>query len=167
MTARSLENKKGFTLLELLVVIAILGILATIILASLNDTRAKARDASRGAQAKEFMKALELYKAENGSYPFYNVSDRNGVNFDTLEGTLVGAGVIPQIPEDPSFSADDGYKYCASADQRTALVAVNTENDKGGTNYCHFILGTGSNYGCRLTGPGQYLDAQDPCYDRF
>lgn len=60
---------RGFTLIELLVVIAIIGILSSVVLASLNDARQKSRDAKRVADVKQLQLALELYFDANGSYP--------------------------------------------------------------------------------------------------
>jgi|SRR3989344_674863 len=63
------RNQRGFTLIELLVVIAIIGLLSSIVLASLNSARAKARDSSRKSELKALQIALELYYTDNGQYP--------------------------------------------------------------------------------------------------
>lgn len=62
-------KQKGFTLIELLVVIAIISILSSVVLATLNDTRAKARDTQRIAELGSIRTALELYRNEFGRYP--------------------------------------------------------------------------------------------------
>jgi prepilin-type N-terminal cleavage/methylation domain-containing protein len=55
------KNKKGFTLIELLVVIAIIGLLSSVVFASLNSARGKARDAKRKQDLSQAMTALQLY----------------------------------------------------------------------------------------------------------
>ena len=63
------SKTKGFTLIELLVVIAIIGILSSVVLASLNTARAKARDAKRLSDMHQMQIALEFYYDSFGRYP--------------------------------------------------------------------------------------------------
>src|SRR3989338_3450008 len=63
------KNKYGFTLIELLVVVAIIGLLSSVIFASLDSARAKARDTRRIVDLKQLQTALELDYNDNGKYP--------------------------------------------------------------------------------------------------
>jgi len=94
-----MRKNKGFTLIELLVVIAIIGLLSSIVLASLNSARKKSRDARRVADIKQLQVALEMYfDANNGSYP-------PGTSLTTLAPTYISS-----LPKDP-LGTD--YRYQA------------------------------------------------------
>lgn len=61
--------RRGFTIVELLVVIVVIGILAALVTVSVSGAQAKARNMKRITDIKSVAKAIELYKADNGSYP--------------------------------------------------------------------------------------------------
>jgi prepilin-type N-terminal cleavage/methylation domain-containing protein len=60
-----MKSRRGFTLIELLVVIAIIGVLSSVVLASLNTARAKARDARRVSDLQEIRNALALCQTDH------------------------------------------------------------------------------------------------------
>ena len=93
------KQQKGFTLIELLVVIAIIGILATIVMVSLNTARSKARDARRVSDIRQLQLALQMYYDSNGSYP---------AALSNLATTFIAA-----VPLDPDGTSS--YQYCVSA----------------------------------------------------
>jgi prepilin-type N-terminal cleavage/methylation domain-containing protein len=62
--------KKGFTLIELLVVIAILGVLSSVVLASLAKARSSAALARSKLEFRSLATAIELYTEDhNGVFP--------------------------------------------------------------------------------------------------
>ena len=65
-----MKSQRGFTLIELLVVIAIIGLLSSVVFASLNSARTKSRDARRAADIRQIATALALYYGDNSNtYP--------------------------------------------------------------------------------------------------
>lgn len=59
----------GFTLLEILIVIAIVGILATVILAALGDSREQAHVRAAQQELRNVHAAIELMHLHTGKYP--------------------------------------------------------------------------------------------------
>jgi len=101
------KQSRGFTLIELLVVIAIIGMLSSIVLASLNTARTKARDISRIAQLGAIRNALELYNLDRGHYPQSDCGwDCNGYrySYSASSWNALAADLAPYIrtlPVDP------------------------------------------------------------------
>ena len=102
---------KGFTLIELLVVIAIIGLLASIVLVSLNTARQKARDSRRLSDIRQVAIALELYyDNNNNAYP--TVIGCTAANWSgTMATALQTNGYMTVVPLDPMNNATYFYAY--------------------------------------------------------
>lgn len=162
---------KGFTLIELLVVIAIIGVLASIVLASLNSARRKSRDARRITDVKQIQLALELFFDGQGSAyatssgtcsatPGTGDTENNGLQ------ALANRGYIPQVPRDPLSSAASPscYSYATpssgaittyhlgSSLEDSANPALNGDRDCTSSGVANCVSGITS-YSNGFTGP--------------
>lgn len=93
-----MKRERGFTLIELLVVVAIIGILSSVVLASLNSARQKGRDARRVSDIKQLQLALELYYDSNSNVGYPD-------DLDDLDPTFISV-----VPPDPS-GGSNAYGY--------------------------------------------------------
>ena len=85
-----MQKNKGFTLIELLVVIAIIGILASVVLASLSSARVKGADSSVKANLNSIRAEAEIYYLDKGDY--------NGLcaHVLTMREAAVNAGTLTE-----------------------------------------------------------------------
>ena len=125
------NNSRGFTLIELLVVIAIIGILSSVVLASLNGARVKARDAKRMAEMKSLQTALELYYSTTNAYPLAG-SWRGEIGYGSYGTGANGyiPGLVPTymsvLPAEPT-GRPDGYLYLSDGTNYKLLSHVSPE----------------------------------------
>ncbi len=120
------NTARGFTLIELLVVIAIIGVLSSIVLASLNAVRMKSRDSERIADMNALIRALELARFD-GDLP----TTGSGVY------TVVGGNTNPALRTRLS-------QYLSSIPYERTLTVVNTDFNY---RYCN-RSSTSSTSGC-------------------
>ena len=105
---------KGFTLIELLVVVAIIGILATVVLASLDSARSRARDAKRLSDIRTIQTALEAYYLENGTYPLLNVPNGSWIGSHLDHWSDLEAALGTALPVDPRNDSSSSEPRAAS-----------------------------------------------------
>ncbi len=121
MDHKQKSKGQGFTLIELLVVIAIIGMLAAVVLVSLNSARAKSRDARRMADVKQIRTALELFYNDNNSYPTSSLGQ-------LVAGSYMGTVPVPIAGVSPC----NGTAYTYSGTSTAFTVNFCLEGVTGG-----------------------------------
>jgi prepilin-type N-terminal cleavage/methylation domain-containing protein len=145
---RKSDFKEGFTLIELLVVIAIIGILATVILASLGSARTKSRDALRKEQVREISKALTVYYQNHGDFTTQSYGGSCGTALTGSDLVMTGLradGLMTATPQVPSNSGTCGNAYFAGTWNGGQNVAVLTLLENADAN-CIAWPGDGSGW---------------------
>ncbi len=103
-------KNRGFTLIELLVVIAVIGILASVVMASLNSARVKARNARRNSDIKQLVNAFNLGLDGSGTLPNPGTSNWHCVSATCYDNwaspypahATVDAYLAPYLPTKPT-----------------------------------------------------------------
>jgi len=114
-----IRQKDGFTLIELLVVIAIIGILSSIVLASLNTARGKGNDAKVKAQLAGLRASAEVYNDTNSNYGTVasnSCTDLVPDFFEDVDSGMLQYTTQGNYPTDATLSCrTDGTAYAVSA----------------------------------------------------
>ncbi len=117
------RNKKtGFTLIELLVAIAIIGILATIILASLTESQSRGYDSKILQQLNGFRTAAQLYFSNHGGYgPDTNSCNDNTSIFKSVDpqdgspSVYIDSANLPEFTQVYCSTDSSGRRYAVKA----------------------------------------------------
>lgn len=126
--------------MEIVVVVGIIGLLATVIYAGFDQSRASTRDKTRQAALEEMALAIEFYRAQNGRYPAQGCTTATWAGKGSANGDACNVGFGPYVlgltpdyiddlPIDPrdEGTADQGFMY---------------RTNSGGTAYKLMVQGT-------------------------
>jgi prepilin-type N-terminal cleavage/methylation domain-containing protein len=119
MNTKSLLNR-GFTLIELLVVIAIIGILAAVVIGSLNDARSGGQNASIQQSIANIRSQAELVYNSNG-YSY------DGVCGDLRVTNLISAGL--DVVNGAAYSSSTAMSAASNGPVATDRIAACADED--------------------------------------
>lgn len=133
---------KGFTLIELLVVIAIIGILSSVVLASLNSARSKGNDAAVKSNLANLRPQAELYYDSSGTYGVFAVNACAATAGTIFADTTVQGQILAAAKAGGSNTSTLADANCVSSASGWAVnVALKSPTNTGGR-WC--VDGTGA-----------------------
>ncbi len=132
-----INNEKGFTLIELLVVVGIIGILASVVLASLSSARNKGAD---GAVKQN------LANARGQAEVFYNTTGNN--SYTSVCGTTAGVGGVGPLILAASKARGLGLTYAVGAASAVSAPYTIVCNNSANAWAVEVPLTTSGNYWC-------------------
>jgi prepilin-type N-terminal cleavage/methylation domain-containing protein len=126
---------RGFTLIELLVVIAIIGILASIVLVSLNGARGKSRDAQRVANLQQAAKIILAHASADTNTVFAPATAGNCGNTHHMVASTCTTPDLVSV-KDPTT----GLSACGAAAAATCEFSVSDAAGTGPANFNSWMI---------------------------
>lgn len=131
-----IKRQQGFSLVELLVVIAIFGLLVSMVLASVTQARARARDARRERDIKSLQTALTAYASNSGTYPLWSSTPTEFQHLACASTTEI----FSQLASDRALDAP----ICDPLNNATYRYEYRTADASGGSYAIRYSLETDS-----------------------
>ena len=127
---RRRTEQKGFTLIELLVVIAIISILSTLLMVNFIAVRQRGRDAERKSDLRQIQSALELYRADQDSYPTSLANCNSGASIGDEACSTIYMQKIPTDPNGSSYYNGGSFWYQSNGSTYTLVACIENTNDQ-------------------------------------